>query len=527
MSANNDNDSCTDIVVPSTIDSVTVFESSAQVHRVAQTPLPTGLCRLLFDELPTNVKADSLQVGLAGDGADTITLKGITFDNVTLTNETFEQETAEKQAAIAKLEELQKDLTVVDDELALNATLNDFTKGCFANVTSTDKDDSKDVSDVSMWTHILNATGESFEQKRKEQREIEGRRRAIVRLIDESNAVIGKRIDRTRKERKVAVLLSVSEQTLKTQVLLSYVIDGASWTAEYEVRVDSNTADVTLGYNAVVKQNTSEDWKGVVLSLSTARPSLSGRQPELEPWRIRVFKSATRSRSMSAKRFGSTSHVEPAVSKDTVTSVSFQIAGEHDVINSGDPCRVPIASIPLKTTINYVTVPKLGESAYAVAEVKNTSTYVLVAGVTNVFLDGQFVTSSTLQRVAPTADFKVNVGRDEGVSVEHKLISKKREESGSMLSGKSSNLVHKYNTKIRNGKALPITITVQQQIPLSNTDEVTVTLQAPRLKTKVQEENLERTGLVETFHTIAAGEEVEVPLHFSVDYPLKKNLSGI
>eukprot|EP00658_Telonema_sp_P-2_P046666 TRINITY_DN3493_c0_g1_i3.p1 TRINITY_DN3493_c0_g1~~TRINITY_DN3493_c0_g1_i3.p1 ORF type:complete len:132 (-),score=46.41 TRINITY_DN3493_c0_g1_i3:47-442(-) len=116
---------------------------------------------------------------------------------------------------------------------------------------------------------------------------------------------------------------------------------------------------------------------------------------------------------------------------------------------------------------------------------------------------------------------------DEGVSVEHKLISKKREESGSMLLGKANTLIHKFNTKIRNGKDLPVTIVVQQQIPLSNTDEVTVTLQAPRLKTKEQEEDLERKGAVETQHIIAAGEEIEVPLQFTVEYPLKKNLSGI
>ena len=320
------------------------------------------------------------------------------------------------------------------------------------------------------------------------------------------------------------------EATLKTRVLLSYVIDGASWSAEYEVRVDSNTAEVTLGYNAVVKQSTQESWKGVALALSTARPSLSGRQPELEPWRIRVFKQArARNASMmnSSKFSNSKNRTDGAVSKETVTSVSFQIAGEHDVLNTGDPCRVPIASIPLKTSISYVTVPKLGESAFAVAEIKNTSTYILVPGATNVFLDGQFVTSSTLQRVAPNAEFKVNVGRDEGVSVEHKLISKKREESGSMLLGKANTLIHKFNTKIRNGKDLPVTIVVQQQIPLSNTDEVTVTLQAPRLKTKEQEDDLERKGSVETQHTIAAGEEIEVPLQFTVEYPLKKNLSGI
>ncbi|MHB8595200.1 MAG: mucoidy inhibitor MuiA family protein [Ktedonobacteraceae bacterium] len=89
---------------------------------------------------------------------------------------------------------------------------------------------------------------------------------------------------------------------------LSYLVMGASWHPQYDVRVQmrdeqsvsangeisptsqtTETGEVDLTYVAIVQQSTGERWEGVALSLSTARPSLAAVLPELEPWYLNVY----------------------------------------------------------------------------------------------------------------------------------------------------------------------------------------------------------------------------------------------
>ena len=74
---------------------------------------------------------------------------------------------------------------------------------------------------------------------------------------------------------------------------LSYVLPGASWTPQYDVRVDAEHSQVTLTYQGLVSQSTGEDWQQVELTLSTARPSQVTRVPELEPWYLQALTPPT------------------------------------------------------------------------------------------------------------------------------------------------------------------------------------------------------------------------------------------
>src|SRR5262249_9151625 len=74
---------------------------------------------------------------------------------------------------------------------------------------------------------------------------------------------------------------------------LSYVLPGASWTPQYDVRVGAEARQVTLTYQGLVSQSTGEDWTQVDLTLSTARPSQVTRVPELGPWYLHAFTPPT------------------------------------------------------------------------------------------------------------------------------------------------------------------------------------------------------------------------------------------
>ena len=72
--------------------------------------------------------------------------------------------------------------------------------------------------------------------------------------------------------------------------------------------------------------------------------------------------------------------------------------------------KVSIATIQLKPTFEYETVPKLSQNAFLKAKVKNDSEYPLLSGPANVFLDNSFVTRSCLNNVSPQEEFSCSLG---------------------------------------------------------------------------------------------------------------------
>lgn len=73
--------------------------------------------------------------------------------------------------------------------------------------------------------------------------------------------------------------------------------------------------------------------------------------------------------------------------------------------------KVHIASISLKPTFEYDTVPKLAQHAFLRAKVTNNSTYPLLGGPANVFLDKSYVTETTLNSTSPKEEFSCSLGK--------------------------------------------------------------------------------------------------------------------
>ncbi|MCC8455989.1 DUF4139 domain-containing protein, partial [Streptomyces rochei] len=79
----------------------------------------------------------------------------------------------------------------------------------------------------------------------------------------------------------------------------------------YDLRVNTTNNQINLNYLAEVNQNTGEDWAGVALTLSTAKPGMGTLPPKLQPWFIDIFhpKSA-RSRQILMKQTRPTAEAE-------------------------------------------------------------------------------------------------------------------------------------------------------------------------------------------------------------------------
>lgn len=70
---------------------------------------------------------------------------------------------------------------------------------------------------------------------------------------------------------------------------ITYVTSAASWSASYDLQLNTTSNTGTLFFDAQLTNNTSESWKDCRISLSTSQAVFAGLQdtiPKLVPWRI-------------------------------------------------------------------------------------------------------------------------------------------------------------------------------------------------------------------------------------------------
>lgn len=350
------------------------------------------------------------------------------------------------------------------------------------------------------------------------------------------------------KSRKVLEIVLDVKEAGTMQFEISYLVKGASWYPIYDIRVDSESQEIQISYNAMVKNNTGEDWDDVKLSLSTAKPFIGSKPPELSTWFLNKYmppppakpmvrsKKAMASPSMSrsidnmmlegiAEEEAYAELAEAPMETEEVTvdtkasSVVFNVGGTSTIISDNQPQKVSILHQDFKTDFFYVAVPNLSKQAYLKAKVTNDSEYPLLAGEGSVFMDNHFVAKSHLKFIAPNQTFEVDLGIDENVKIEHKLLNKFWTSEG-FISKNKKKVTFEYLTTIENNKGREVKIIASDQIPKSTSEDIQVELLSPQ---KYNDDNpniqLSEEAILKWTEVIDSGKKSELSLKYSVMYP--------
>ena len=259
------------------ITQVTVFQDRAQVTRQATIDLTVGEYALYFDMLPASIEEKSIQV--SGENLPVI-LQQVKFlkeyyeespDEVVLT---LEEEKQQLLDAKRQNEALQKRLR--GQQQFLQKMVNRVTRPVKGQKKAKTQD----------WFKML-----GFYQQ--QQIELDDKLHAAIlqakqlaRRFHKADIALQKFQGQYHKtKRKVVIRLQVQQAGTLT-LNLTYMVRGAIWEPYYDFRVFTETDKMEMIYQAIVYQNTEESWENVALKLSTARPHISGSQPELQPLRI-------------------------------------------------------------------------------------------------------------------------------------------------------------------------------------------------------------------------------------------------
>lgn len=527
--------------VDSSITAVTVYLDRAVVTRTATADVAAGEQALVFGRLPDSLVDDSLHVTGSGSAQATI------LDVATTVDWPDKVPDERVRAVQDELKAEEKQLRVLTDRTAaLEKERVLVTR--IADAAALPGPGSKDGTPPARllpaeMQQLLEFYRTSLDKLAQEAQELDAQKDPLNERIAATKAKLEALNGSGGKSVKnVVVRLSVA-QAGQLKLALSYALGGAQWRPTYEARVASAEKKLSLGYYGIVTQSTGEDWKGVVLTLSTAHPSVGGSAPELRPWYVdrrqppmrRESENAFRAKSMVAGApapalSDSATPVEleaftvAEASADVAvgaTSATFRIQGVTDVPSDNDPHKEGIAQIPLTAELSYLTTPKLMAAAFLSAAVTNTSDYPLLAGPMAVFLDETFVANARTKTVMPGEKFDLALGVDDGIKVERKVLNRFTEDLGIIT--KESRITYDILITVTNHRRDPVKLTVKDQVPVSRHEKVEVAQAAPA----PDDVKPDAQGILTWSLDLAPGEKRELPLKFSVTYPNDLPVSGL
>ncbi|CUI14794.1 Hypothetical protein, putative, partial [Bodo saltans] len=532
-----------------------------------------ALNAVVLSDLPKSIDRDALQVGFV-EGTDGVVLRAIQFDTRTTTNPNY---VTEMSTAAGKIERLRRELQTALDDAEDVQLCQQATEKLMDRALSADSGEGPAVFDPARWAAIVNTHAMRVQAELAAQRVLEDKFTVLRAELADAERCQLIAVPEDLTQSVVTVLLSARAAIANVVLSVSYLVAGASWESEYEIRVDSEARRMAVHYHGVVRQSTEEAWTDVRVSLSTARPTISRSQPEMTPWRVGVFVAPVKFSRLSWVRqdrgggdrrrgIDDQCHdetnlnrllfsegvlwscqrieeedddellqyqpvaIEAAAVEEAATSVSFGVARPMTITRDGEAVRAVLVTLELDVALTHVTVPSVLETVFATAKATNTTEVPLASGNASVFLDGQFVTHSTLPRTPVREELRVSIGRDEGVTVHRKLLNTKRSDESGMCSSLRRDLVtHTFATTLRNGRRQAVEVLVQERVPCSDSDDLVVTFVHPKVASlsKEQQAKLCVDGIVEKLVKVAPGATVDYQFEFTVSSPEGSHVYGV
>jgi uncharacterized protein (TIGR02231 family) len=520
------------VVLPSAVASVTVYNDRAAVTRVGQVSLQPGNYLLVFNNLPASIVDQSVHVSGEAAGAKILDVHVETAFLDTIPEERI-------HTLQSRVQEMQTEANELSDRLSILNTERDFILQIKAQTADNiNKDLKVQRPTIEDWQKVLVFFDSNLNKNFAEQRKIVKDRADIQNKIDALQQQINQISPRSRRSVKNIVVEIQVTKAGEVRLLPTYVVVGARWYPQYDVRVSTESQDVEFNYQGFIQQNTGEDWTNVDVSLSTARPDVGGVKPELFPWYLNVAQpmpallksrsnapvavnNVTVSTQTAAAGAMAPIEVPDAEIETQSTSVLFHIPSQSTIPSDNVPHKVTIAIDKLHADFSYSSTPKLSPFVYLKAVVKNTTEAPFLAGNASIFSNDDFVATSSMKMTSPDESFDVYLGIDPAIKIERKLVNKFTDYTGMFT--KNVRVTYEFGFTLENTKKTEQRISVQDQLPVSQNEKIVVEQVEPAEKDMRRDDQ----GFMNWTMILNPGEKKSWKLKFNVEYPQGTAVSGI
>jgi len=500
-----------------TISRVTVYRGQALVTRTISTDLPAGASEIIVKGLPSRIIPESIYAQSTGE----VKVLSVRYREQAV-GEDVRTEVKELDEQIEQLKnqihhsEVQKGH--LDGQWAMFIKLRDFVadaKTADLNRGLLQFEPIKGLAEF-----IMQKGQEYIDQTLKFEDEIVQLKKQLE-LLERKRGELTAGSARTERE---AVLFISPSGNKKASFELNYLVDGANWLQQYNLRASPDKSNVLIEYNAVINQVSGENWDAVSLSLSTAEPTIVAEPPSLQPMKISLFmpqpvapgqpgsfgpviyseqevgrkiEQFAQSRKLNIKKgmtanaelndlamgnqamifnmYGSDikqlqEKMEEIVRREGI-SVVYNIPGKLTLPSRNDQQLVSIASITAKADFTLVATPLLTDYVYLQGQILNDSGTVLLPGPASMFRNGEFVGKGIMPLVTMGEKFTSGFGIDSQVQVAHELVEKK-----TRVQGGNNIDTYSYRIALSNYKNTPVLLQLFDRLPYTEDPSIKIEL---------------------------------------------------
>ena len=519
-----------DLDVTSAVDAVTVFPDGASVTRVITLDLPAGDHTLVAKDFPLTLDAGSLRV--EGEGGAKLTIGAIdtrpprpvppaNLSEIDKRIETLKDERANWQGAIAAAEARRK-----------------FAER-FAESSPAGLGEKGEARPLSEWRAAFAAVSEevaaadtAIRDAQRKQREID---REIARLESDRSA---------KPPAKLEVRIDLAAQAAsKATLRVTYAVRNARWAPLYDARLDTGAKDrkpaLELVRRAEITQNTGEDWSNVALGVSTVRTSRGGNAPELKSLVVQypqlprpmaagsVSDNAYRAREMAAAPAPQLAKSERADEREAAVEangfqVTFRIPGRVSIGAAEGAKSLRIATAMIAPDILVRAVPVMDPTAFLEASFRQAEDAPLLPGRVSIYRDGAFVGRGQMMAASKDETVRLGFGADDKIKIERSVL-KRNEGSAGLIVTTSKTDERAFKTGVRNGHDFPIRIAIEDQLPVSENEEIVVEM-LPSTTPPTTANLRDKRGVLEWAFEAKAGEAKDIGFAWRVKWPKDKGV---
>ncbi len=557
-----------EIKVESKIDKVTVFLQGAQVFRTGNFTLKKGTNKVYFEGVTPNMDKNTLQA----KGKGNFTILDVYYeyhypqpDQIAIPASKEMPDHIKRK--IRSLTDSIKRANYKLDELRLTKEVYDMERKMLLNNGTV-----KGVGKVNDSIPLLKDAMAYFHQKMLEinlslhknkiainelSTDIGGMQSRLQELQNWSahNNVV---VDPPKGPVHRIVVTIDAEYAMSGTLEVGYIVTQAGWTPSYDIRGKDLYSDIDINYKAEVFQNTGIDWDNIPLTLSTNNPYSRQEKPVLGPVYINYYnpnqayyrqQQSYYDKEMAKKAEKNVDDYRAGVANGSASpeaayqldlnnaavssresyqmtetiqnmiSAEYKINLKYNIRSNNERHIVGIAKKSLKSNYSLALVPKLDNNAFLIANCTKWEDLNLIPAKARIYYDGTYVGQSYIDPTAMEDTLKLAMGRDNSVTAIRKTLKKKEKER--IIGDSKEKEVH-YEITIRNSHGYSIEIKIEDQIPVSNNEDIKVEpfgIDKGKLN--------ENTGIIVWEEKLKAGSTKKINFGYKVKFDKNKQVTPI
>ena len=528
-----------DLDATSAIDTVTVYPDGASVTRLIALDVPSGDTTLVAKDFPLTLDPASLRV--EGEAGARLTIGAV--------------DTRPPRAAPpVNLPELDKRIETLKDERAnLQGTIAAATARRafaerFAKASPAGLGDKGEARPLAEWRAAFAAveeevavTDSAIRDAERMQRNID---REVARLEQDKAAKPPSKLE-------VRIDLAAAAATRAT-LRVTYAVRNARWAPLYDARLDTGAKDrkpaLELVRRAEITQGTGEDWSNVALAVSTVRTARGGSAPDLNSLIVQypppprpaapagaIERGALRQdlampapaaapaiEETRKKLAEKPADEQQAVAEVDGFQVTFKIPGRVNLGANDGAKSLRVSTTTIVPDLAVRSAPVMDPTAFLEANFKQTEDAPLLPGRVAIYRDGVFVGRGKMAAAGKDEMVRLGFGADDKVKIERSVL-KRNEGSAGLIVTTSKTDERSFKTSVRNGHDFPLRIAIEDQLPVSENEEIQVEM-LPSTTPPTATNLRDKRGVLEWAFEAKPGEARDIAFAWRVRWPKDKGV---